>query len=247
MKNPRRKSRYELTLETHAGHASHEARKWATCNILSAKNKVFQVEPCTKFMSVDKKQNTGWIWKLTKNEIISELEKRGVPFDINDLRDDLRALLVQVAKDEKEPLQTLENRKIEATAGPENVPNASVIQAANIPQTGLAEAKVEPNVNIEPESNVNSDEQEESFESAHDSHAESTMSDSTKISFSLGKDKWNTLVERLEFQFLSRDVTDDKKKAATLLTSMNEEAFELMRDLCAPNKLGDKKFTELIH
>lgn len=72
------------------------------------------------------------------------------------------------------------------------------------------------------------------------------MSDSPKIRFCLEKDKWSIFVERLEFQFLSRDITDDKKKAAMLLTSMDEDVFEFMRDLCAPIKLNAKKFAELV-
>lgn len=72
------------------------------------------------------------------------------------------------------------------------------------------------------------------------------MSDSTKIRFCLEKDKQSLFVERIEFQFLSRDIIGDKKKAAMLLTSMDEKAFELARDLCAPTKLSDKKFAELI-
>ncbi|KAL7304658.1 hypothetical protein TKK_0002905 [Trichogramma kaykai] len=68
---------------------------------------------------------------------------------------------------------------------------------------------------------------------------------STRIKFCLNKDKQETFVERLEFQFLARDTTIDAKKAAILLTSIDTDAYELIKNLCALQKLSEKKYEEL--
>lgn len=184
-------------------------------------------------MPTDNKKNTGWIWKLSKDDIIIELENRGVTFNASDTRDHLRSLLVQNVRDEPQETAETERKFFE------DIIDTIIDQAVNISETKVIES-----VNNNSESQVNNILQEISNEQRYDLDDE--MSDNnTKITFCLGKDKWSTFVERMEFQFLSRDVTEDKKKAAMLLTAMNEEAFELIKDLSSPTKLSEKKYCEL--
>lgn len=48
---------------------------------------------------------TGWIWKFSKEQIISELQVRGVTLNTNEKRDNLRALLVRTVRESKENLE----------------------------------------------------------------------------------------------------------------------------------------------
>lgn len=174
------------------------------------------------------KSGVGWIWKLTKKEISDELEKRGVQVDPNATRDDIRDTLALLVHDEA-------NAKREAAVDTEN--------------------KDKPAVELQEESVKTQDEQKVNASSIkcprdtfqeYDSDSDSDMAEnSTRIKFCLNKDKWETFVERLEFQFLARDTTIDAKKAAILLTSIDEDAYELIKNLCAPQKLSEKKYGEL--
>ncbi|KMQ88726.1 hypothetical protein RF55_11731, partial [Lasius niger] len=60
-------------------------------------------------------------------------------------------------------------------------------------------------------------------------------SEEGKLIFCLKDGDWNTFVERLEIFFLAKDVKTEKK-AVTLLTKLDEEAFILVRNLCSPAK-----------
>jgi hypothetical protein len=52
-------------------------------------------------------------------------------------------------------------------------------------------------------------------------------------------------VERLVQYFLCEDVQDDKR-VATLITLVGEETYELLRNLCAPDKPASKRYEDLI-
>ncbi|XP_029156062.1 uncharacterized protein K02A2.6-like [Nylanderia fulva] len=71
------------------------------------------------------------------------------------------------------------------------------------------------------------------------------MSDGVKLNFTLNKDDWETYVERLEMYFIAHDVKAEKK-AAQLLTRLDEDAFKLVKQLVAPDRVATKTYADLI-
>lgn len=69
--------------------------------------------------------------------------------------------------------------------------------------------------------------------------------DGIKLKFCLNKDDWETFVERLELYFTAKDVKTEKQ-AAHLLTRLDEDAFKLIRQLVAPERLSAKSFADLV-
>ena len=65
-----------------------------------------------------------------------------------------------------------------------------------------------------------------------------------KLQFCLKTDDWDIFIDRLEAYFTARDVKEDKK-AATLLTKLDEEAYILIKNLCAPDKPIGKTYEAL--
>ena len=59
-------------------------------------------------------------------------------------------------------------------------------------------------------------------------------------------DDWPTYVERLEQYLSANNVTEEKKKVAVMVTVMGAKAYSLLRNLVAPSKPADKKFSELV-
>ena len=59
-------------------------------------------------------------------------------------------------------------------------------------------------------------------------------------------DDWPTYVERLEQYLAANNVTEEKKKVAVLVTVMGAKAYSLLRNLVAPAKPADKKFSDLV-
>ncbi|XP_077257683.1 uncharacterized protein LOC143894883 [Temnothorax americanus] len=84
-----------------------------------------------------------------------------------------------------------------------------------------------------------------SNETATDSDESNMASDSIRLEFCLHKDNWENFVERLELYFTAKDIKEEKQ-AAHLLTRLDEEAFSLMKQLVAPDKLNTKKFNDLV-
>lgn len=68
--------------------------------------------------------------------------------------------------------------------------------------------------------------------------------DDPKVFVSLKNDDRETFIELLEILFTAKDVKDDKR-AATLLTKLDEEAFRLIRNLNVPDKPLTKSLAEL--
>lgn len=56
---------------------------------------------------------------------------------------------------------------------------------------------------------------------------------------------WNEWKERLELLFLEDDVTEERTKKTTLLRSIGNEAYSLVRTLCDPKLPTEKSYTEL--
>lgn len=105
--------------------------------------------------------------------------------------------------------------------------------------TEIPDSSVKPVVETNQDNNSNIETEQESDE-------ESIMSnDNTKLEFTLGKEDWVRFQERLEFYFISKDITEDKKKVSVMLTRVNEEAFQLFKQLCSPEKLIHKSYANL--
>uniref|UniRef100_A0ABD2WQ42 CCHC-type domain-containing protein n=1 Tax=Trichogramma kaykai TaxID=54128 RepID=A0ABD2WQ42_9HYME len=71
-----------------------------------------------------------------------------------------------------------------------------------------------------------------------------SSAEGAKLEFVLGKDDWEIFIDRLEILFKAKD-TKDEKKAAILLTRLDEDAFKLIRNLGAPKKPTDQSYEEL--
>lgn len=63
--------------------------------------------------------------------------------------------------------------------------------------------------------------------------------------FYSGHSDWQVYTERLEQFFEVNEIAADKKKAL-LLTSVGEDVYKTLRDVCHPNLPKDKTFDELI-
>ncbi|XP_058810395.1 uncharacterized protein LOC131675434 [Phymastichus coffea] len=71
------------------------------------------------------------------------------------------------------------------------------------------------------------------------------MSDGVKIEFRLNTDNWETFTEQLELLFITRDIKDEKK-AAHLLVRLDANAYQLIKQLMAPQKAKDMSFDDLL-
>ncbi|XP_014205124.1 uncharacterized protein K02A2.6-like [Copidosoma floridanum] len=74
---------------------------------------------------------------------------------------------------------------------------------------------------------------------------EMAQSEAAKLEFVLSKDDCEIFVERLDIMFMARE-TKDNKKAAILLTRLDEDAYKLITNLCAPAKPVTKDYAALI-
>lgn len=63
--------------------------------------------------------------------------------------------------------------------------------------------------------------------------------------FKVNVNNWSTYITRVNQYFKVNNVADDIK-TAILITAMGDEAFELLTDLCAPEKPETKKFDEVV-
>ena len=57
-----------------------------------------------------------------------------------------------------------------------------------------------------------------------------------------GKESFPNYLERLEFYFMANDIEQDNKKKSIFLIPVGPETFKLIKDLCTPEKPGDKTF-----
>jgi len=57
---------------------------------------------------------------------------------------------------------------------------------------------------------------------------------------------WIQYTERLEFYFTANNIDNAEKKRAILLSVCGKKTYKLMRNLCAPQKPGEKTFNELV-
>ena len=73
----------------------------------------------------------------------------------------------------------------------------------------------------------------------------------TRLTGALGpfvqeKMQWTSYAERMEEYLLANGVDDARKKVAVLLSTVGEPTYELLRDLCSPEKPNTKSFDDLV-
>ena len=60
------------------------------------------------------------------------------------------------------------------------------------------------------------------------------------------KEDWQQYVERLEHFFIANSITTAEKKLAVLVSVVGATTYRLLRNLCTPDKPGDKTYEELV-
>ena len=60
------------------------------------------------------------------------------------------------------------------------------------------------------------------------------------------KEDWQQYVERLEHFFIANSITTAEKKRAVLVSVVGATTYRLLRNLCTPDKPGDKTYEELV-
>ncbi|KAJ8665862.1 hypothetical protein QAD02_007524 [Eretmocerus hayati] len=185
------------------------------------------------------------VQNLSKKEIISLLhtfQARDVleKFSIDALRSVLRKIRDKQTSDklaqDSETLKHLETAKdSEANSSYESLGDASHTDSKSDAITG---SRPDDNQQADGASNDNNASEQRVNNMPHDS--------SERWEFNKEKDKWEDYVERLEFVFIAQNITDDSKKVAHLLTRCGPDSYKLIRDICAPTKLKDMKYDELV-
>lgn len=165
-------------------------------------------------MSSDQK-GTGWIQKLSKQQITDELIKRNVEFDESENYNTLRELLRETIKKENLSAKLGKSSK----EAPENANTEAV--------------------------NSNLQELEDGNNSETNENSNQIMSE-PKIEFKLNESDWELFEEKLEFFFITKKITDDKMKVATLVTQLNDKAHALLKSMVAPNKITAKAYADVI-
>ena len=64
--------------------------------------------------------------------------------------------------------------------------------------------------------------------------------------FEPSKMQWISYSERIEEYLVANSVDNPRKKVAILLSSIGDATYELLGDLCAPDKPNTKTFEELV-
>jgi hypothetical protein len=59
------------------------------------------------------------------------------------------------------------------------------------------------------------------------------------------KDEWCDYQERLDQLFIAKDITEEAKKKAILLSSCGRGAYRLIKKLVLPIKVGDESYTTI--
>lgn len=69
-----------------------------------------------------------------------------------------------------------------------------------------------------------------------DSGEEIDMSSENQITFILENGEWEIFTEKMKYYFLTKNITNDKIKVATLITRIDNDAHALLKQLIAPEK-----------
>ena len=153
------------------------------------------------------------MYYLKKEEVLRELNKRGIATDATEKLDALRKQLMEIIRVASQEL---------SDQGKE--------QSGNSENNSISRESNQIRIN---ESEATSDEE--------------IMSEHTsKIEFKLNKDDWEAFNERLEIYFTVKKITEAADKAAILLTRIDEDAYKLLINLCAPGKPATINYEELV-
>lgn len=130
------------------------------------------------------KAQTSWIYRLSKPEVIVELEKRGAEVNSKDSIDVLRKLLkVKILEEAK--------AQIDTDDGSSSEDKYVGIEVENKQETGKDIVRATVN-KLEPQQH--------------------RMDYNAKLDFELGVDDWEQFVERMDLYYVANDVTDENKK-----------------------------------
>lgn len=200
----------------------------------------------------NKSETTGWIQTLNKNQIIEELKCRGIPHNttesFNDLRDRLRqniksaikAANVQVVSDESDP--ETEKEHVADAKPPEEVKSETDLST----QTTITQSSSDDEHNTRARQQQQSQTGYNTFSLESDSDEEFIMSSENKFAFQLESGDWEIFSEKMECFFLTKNITEDKIKVATLVTRLDNDAHALLKQLVAPAKITEKQYKDLI-
>lgn len=182
----------------------------------------------------DKSQTTGWIQNLNKRQIIEELKQRGITYSESELYNDLRERLRENIKSAQKTAQVqLESDKSGSRKSEKNV---------------VKPISPEP-IESKPTLPTDHHEEEQSgaiVKSERDPEEDSTMAGDSKFQFKLENDDWEIFTEKMECYLITKNITEDKVKVATLVTRLDNDAHALLKQLVAPAKITVKKYEELI-
>ena len=154
---------------------------------------------------------------LTKASIVVELQKRGIEVDETQTRDLLRAKLVELVRVE--------------------ISNAKSKQKRDTTNREFENTAPRTEDNTESPRNSSSDQRT--------SDDDEMSTESAKIFFRLNSDDWESFTERLELHFFVKKITEPEMKRAVFLTHVDEEAYKLIKTLCAPKKPVEETYENL--
>ncbi|XP_070519751.1 uncharacterized protein [Cardiocondyla obscurior] len=173
-----------------------------------------------------------WIYQLDKPELIQTLNSLNLKFNEDSGIDKLRKILRKHIKNvKKSPQKRLEGQEeLQQPSSPEPLIQQEQVQP--VPQLVITEVQPVPQLVIS--------------DAGRETHmmTEENSQGCSKLKFQLGRDDWETYIERLEMYFLANDVSNEKK-VAVLLTKISLDTYKLIRDLCAPVKPNSKSFNKL--
>ena len=65
-------------------------------------------------------------------------------------------------------------------------------------------------------------------------------------SFDPTTNQWVSYIEQMAEFFLANDIKEDRKKVAVLISTVGSKTYELLKDLCSPDKPNAKSFEALV-
>lgn len=160
------------------------------------------------------KSGFAWVYQLRKEEVIAQLHDRGIPASDANKLDELRRILKEAVRTERE---TNDGEKEDKTGD------------------GEREADAETKRSVEDSKSVSTT-REEGRE----------MKYTTQLDFKIGVDNWEQFVERIEFYFKAKGITDVNKQGAIFLAKIDAAAYATVLKVCAPAKPKDVTLVEII-
>ncbi|XP_068991803.1 uncharacterized protein [Neodiprion pinetum] len=169
----------------------------------------------------EEKKKVGWVYNLNAEQLKNELKTRGIPYNDTELFENLRKKVVAIVKEE--------------------------ISAASAKQPTITNAEIESNKTTN-QNNQQDDTSgdDASFFSVSDSDTDSNMSNNqARLEFCLDTSDWEIFVERLDIRISTKKVKEEDK-AGELLSRLDDDAYKLIKSLCAPEKAANKSYADLV-